>query len=166
MMPPGGRVRTALHLTCLSYVYLFIYFFQPTHQPDWMQARAGVWFSMTFFFLSPSSFRPSLQIITPLDRQTLISPLFPPSSFPLHSSALSRRIFRAYDRRRSVRKSWQRGSFPPLLSLPYGTLRSARPLLLPTCPCFSSSPCLVAPLAHCISAALIRPLRASSVCFA
>lgn len=103
--PPEGPVCTVLHIT--SVICLFPS--KSAHQPDWMQTQAGVWLSKSFFFFfpSPSSCRLSLQIITPLDQQTLISPLFPPSSFPPHPSVLSRCVLRAYDRRQSVRKSWQ-----------------------------------------------------------
>lgn len=146
MLPPGGCVHTALQVTGLSFVFFFFFSFNQLINP------IGCRHELACGFLSRSSFCPSLQIITPLDRQALISPLFPTSSFPPHSSALSRGVFRACDRRRSVRKSWQQGSFPLLLSLPYGTLCPASHptdmsmlllLSLPRC-----SPC---PLCCCCS---------------
>lgn len=134
--PPGGLVCTAPHVTCLLYV--------PPTPSTRLDADTSRRVAFKDFFFSPSSCRPSLQIITPLDRQTLISPLLP--SLILSSASISPLSLRLPGVRSQTEREKKLAvklipSLPPsLLPLPYGTLRSARPPLLPTCPCCPSSP--------------------------
>lgn len=59
MMPPGGRVRTALHVTCLSYVCFFLFFFS-TNASTRLDAGTSRRVVFNDFFLSFSLQLPSL----------------------------------------------------------------------------------------------------------